>query len=73
LETVPSFGGVFYDEPAEDQIARAIEQLEQMEPGVRPEELQTHARRFSEAEFLRKMTEVLSDAAWDRPPGLSFR
>ena len=44
-------------------MARAIEQLEQIEPDVKPAELQTHARRFSEAEFARKMTAVLKAEA----------
>jgi len=59
LETVPPFGGVFYSEPSEEQLARAIERFETMEPAVVPAELQEHARRFSEAEFMRKMAAVL--------------
>ena len=57
LETVPGFGGVFYPEPAE--LAGAIERLEQLEPSIRPAELQAWARQFSEQEFLRKMGAVL--------------
>jgi glycosyltransferase involved in cell wall biosynthesis len=57
LETVPAFGGVFYDEPA--GLGDAIERLEALEPSVRPAELQAWARQFSEEEFLRKMGVLL--------------
>lgn len=57
LETVPAFGGVFYDDPA--GIAGAIERLEALEPSIRIAELQAWARQFSEQEFLRKMGAVL--------------
>jgi glycosyltransferase involved in cell wall biosynthesis len=57
LETVPEFGGVFYDEPA--ALAAAIERLETLEPSVRPAELQAWARQFSEEEFRRKMGALL--------------
>jgi glycosyltransferase involved in cell wall biosynthesis len=62
LETVPPFGGVFYDEPSEEQLERAIGRFETMEPAVVPTDLQEHARRFSEAEFLRKMSAALDSA-----------
>jgi glycosyltransferase involved in cell wall biosynthesis len=62
LETVPPFGGVFYDEPSEEQLERAIERFETMEPAIVQAELQKHARRFSEAEFLRKMSAALDSA-----------
>ena len=57
LETVPGFGGVFYDEPA--GLADAMERLEALERSVRPAELQAWARRFSEEEFRRKMAGLL--------------
>ena len=57
LETVPGFGGLFYDEPA--GLADAMERLEALEPSVRPAELQAWARRFSEEEFRRKMAGLL--------------
>ena len=63
LETVPPFGGVFYDEPTEDQIAGAIHRLEQMEGQIDPFALQGWARRFSEAEFARKFGALLQAAA----------
>src|SRR5262249_49925659 len=57
LETVPSFGGVFYDDPAE--IGDAIARFEAMEPSIRPADLQAWAQRFSQAEFVSKMSTVL--------------
>ncbi len=57
LETVPAFGGVFYDEPA--GLAEAMVRLEALEPSIRPAELQAWAGQFSEAEFLRKMGGLL--------------
>jgi glycosyltransferase involved in cell wall biosynthesis len=57
VETVPGFGGVLYSEPAEFGVA--IERLEQLEPSIRPPELQAWTRQFSEQEFLRKMGVVL--------------
>lgn len=62
LETVPSFGGVFYDQADEDHLEDAITRFEQIEPGIRPPDLQLWARQFSEAEFLRKMGAVLDSA-----------
>jgi hypothetical protein len=56
LETVPSFGGVFYDDPA--GLGAAIERFESLE--FRPAELQSWSRRFSEEEFARKIGEALS-------------
>jgi glycosyltransferase involved in cell wall biosynthesis len=63
LETVPAFGGVFYDQPDEDRLEAAIAVFEQREPGIRPAELQSWARQFSEAEFLKKMGAVLEEGA----------
>lgn len=57
LETVPDFGGVFYDEPA--GLSGAIADLEALEPSIRPAELQAWARQFSEEEFLRRMGSLL--------------
>ena len=59
LETVPEFGGIFYDEPSEESLAAAIERFEVLEPGVRATELQSHAGRFSEGEFMRAMKEIV--------------
>ncbi|HTS26832.1 MAG TPA: glycosyltransferase [Bryobacteraceae bacterium] len=60
LETVPGFGGVFFDEASEDSLAAAIDRFEEMEGGVVPAELQVWARRFSEEGFLRKMAAQLA-------------
>lgn len=55
LETVPPFGGVFFEEPSEESLSAAIQRFEEMEAGILPAELQVWARRFSEAEFARKI------------------
>lgn len=60
LETVPSFGGVFYDEPEGEHIARAIEEFERLERRVDPAALRSWARRFSEAEFARKFRGIVT-------------
>jgi glycosyltransferase involved in cell wall biosynthesis len=62
LETVPRFGGVFYEEPSVDQIEAAARALEAMEPAIRPAELREHARQFSTDEFQRRMRRVLDEA-----------
>jgi glycosyltransferase involved in cell wall biosynthesis len=59
LETVPFFGGVFYQAPEQDDIAAAIERMEAMEPSIRSADLQAWARQFSEEEFARRMGAVL--------------
>src|SRR4051794_21008420 len=61
LETVPSFGGVFYDTPGPEAIGSAIARLETMEPTIRPKELQAWSRQFSEAEFQKKMSALLEE------------
>jgi glycosyltransferase involved in cell wall biosynthesis len=61
LETVPPFGGVFYDHPDEDQLAEAITRFERMEAQILPSELQAWSRQFSESEFLRKFGAVLDE------------
>ena len=63
LETVPSFGGVFFDEPSEEALLRAVERLESREADVNPAELQAWAAHFSESEFARKMTPILAGQA----------
>jgi glycosyltransferase involved in cell wall biosynthesis len=59
LETVPAFGGVFYGEPSEESLAAALATFETLEPRILPAELQSYSARFSEDEFLRRMSEVL--------------
>ena len=67
LETVPPFGGVFFDEPTEECLAAALDRFEQLEPQVTPDELRAHAQRFSEAEFAQKMTAILDQAGFTPP------
>ncbi|HUI55898.1 MAG TPA: glycosyltransferase [Bryobacteraceae bacterium] len=67
LETVPPFGGVFYEEPNEEHLAEALKRFEALEPEVRAGELQEYAQRFSEEEFARKMRGVLEQLQVDRP------
>jgi glycosyltransferase involved in cell wall biosynthesis len=64
LETVPGFGGVFYDDAA--GLADAIARLELIEHTIRPAELQSWARQFSEEEFLRRIGALLELEPEDR-------
>jgi glycosyltransferase involved in cell wall biosynthesis len=73
LETVPAFGGVFYDTPESQSIAAAVARLESMEPGIRPVDLQAWARQFSEAEFHQKMAALLKVACRAAPPHTGAR
>ena len=57
LETVPAGGGVLYDEPGDSHLEAAIQTLDQME--ILPAELQKHAARFSEKEFIAKIKPVI--------------
>jgi glycosyltransferase involved in cell wall biosynthesis len=63
LETVPFFGGVFYDSPTEEAMSDAILRLESMEAGICPTDLQAWARQFSGEEFERRMAAVLNRTA----------
>ncbi len=66
LETVPEFGGVFFDEPTGDSLEAALGRFERMEPDFHPGELQHYARRFSRQEFERQMALIL--ARFVNPP-----
>jgi len=59
LETVPPFGGVFFDEPTESSLLSAVQSLEKQEAEFHPADLQAWAARFSETEFARKMSPIL--------------
>lgn len=62
LESVPAadpLGGVFYDDPDEDQLADAVRRFERIEAEVRPRELQAWAEQFSEARFQERMRTIL--------------
>ena len=68
IESVPladPLGGVFYDEPDENELVRAVERFERVEAQVRPRELQAWSAQFSEASFLDRMREIL-----DAPLGI---
>lgn len=62
LETVPSFGGEFFDEPTECALADALRRFEMREADFRAPELQSWAQQFSMAEFHRRMGAVLDEA-----------
>jgi len=59
LETVPPLGGMFYPEATEDALADALQAFDQLEPQIRPGELQSYAARFGEAEFRRQIGAIL--------------
>ena len=61
LETVPPGGGIFYDDASAEGLAEALERFEKLEPRICRSELQEHARRFSAAEFARKMAAALEE------------
>ncbi len=71
VETVPPYGGVLYGEPADAALAAALCEFEAVENSIRPAELQAWARRFSEAEFARKMSQILFSPVTD--PGSVVR
>src|SRR5207244_2549735 len=59
LETVPRFGGVFFEDATEESLARAVEEVERMQFSTA--ELQEWAARFSEAEFAKAMGRVITE------------
>lgn len=62
LETVPEsepLGGLFFDEPTDEALRRAIKQWDPYEHDVDARALQRYAARFSEADFAAKMQAVL--------------
>jgi len=62
LESVPviePLGGIFFDEPSDDALRRAIQQWETIEDRVAPLALREYTARFSEPEFARKMRRIL--------------
>jgi glycosyltransferase involved in cell wall biosynthesis len=61
LETVPlsdPVGGVLYDAP--EQLPRAIEEFERIEPHISPASLRKWAERFCEKSFVEQMRSVLA-------------
>jgi glycosyltransferase involved in cell wall biosynthesis len=57
LETVPSYGGVLYNNP--EDLGEAIEQFEAIESSIDAVDLQMWARRFSAVRFADQMRSVL--------------
>jgi glycosyltransferase involved in cell wall biosynthesis len=71
LESVPPYGGVFYDEPSETALGEAVERFESTEDQFVIINLQRSAARFSAAVFEEKMSDLLfSDEARPRPRSL---
>lgn len=64
LESVPSFGGVFYEEASDECLDAAVERFECMEAHFRPSALQAHARRFSPVEFASQMVPLLETGVY---------
>ena len=58
LETVPSFGGLLYQDAL--GLEAAIDQFEAMEPDIRPAELQSWAQRFSADRFADAMRPLIA-------------
>jgi glycosyltransferase involved in cell wall biosynthesis len=62
LESVPlqnPCGGILFESPTEDDLARAVDAMDCVEPHLRPRDLQNYAYRFSEQEFVRKIAAAL--------------
>ncbi len=68
LETVPSFGGEFFDEPTETALAAALIRFEEREADFRVPELQSWAQQFSAGEFHRRMGAVLEETRHSPAP-----
>jgi glycosyltransferase involved in cell wall biosynthesis len=65
IESVPVFqpvGGVFYREPNERDLIRALDEFDELEAQVEPAALQQYAARFSESEFRARMKTILESA-----------
>jgi len=59
LEAVPPAGGVFYNEPGDEPLEEALNRFEEVEPLVRPAELQAWAERFSEKRFRERVLNLI--------------
>ncbi len=60
LESVPPFGGIFYDAPTSARLSHAIRRFEEIESAFSPTELRQWARRFSPAEFAGRMRDLVT-------------
>jgi len=70
LESAPPgdrLGGILYPEPTDEALSTAITRFEHVESYIAPQELQSSVARFSESEFLAKMSRVLGISATSRP------
>ena len=62
LEAVPPEdrgAAVFYTEPGDAPLGRALKRFEEVEALIRPAELQAWAKRFSESRFREEMSELI--------------
>ena len=63
VESVPGFGGRFYDDP--EGLSDAIEGWDKCESEFDPSAVQAYAAQFSEAAFARQMRPVLFETNYD--------
>jgi glycosyltransferase involved in cell wall biosynthesis len=61
LETVPPFGGVFYQAPTDEALEIAVERFEEREAEFIPSDLQSAASRFAKSEFLHAFGHLLRE------------
>ncbi|MGB9458379.1 MAG: glycosyltransferase [Bryobacteraceae bacterium] len=64
LESVPAYGGVFYEEASDECLEAAVERFESIEAHFRPSALQAHARRFSPNEFASQIMRILESVVY---------
>jgi glycosyltransferase involved in cell wall biosynthesis len=64
LESVPAYGGVFYEEASDECLDAAVERFESIEAHFRPSALQAHARRFSPNEFASQIMRILESVVY---------
>jgi glycosyltransferase involved in cell wall biosynthesis len=62
LESVPPFGGVFYEQCGPDALMDALARFENIEHTMDPAALQTWAQKFSEDVFLQRMERIIGQS-----------
>jgi glycosyltransferase involved in cell wall biosynthesis len=67
LESVPVFGGIFYEDASDRCLQAAVERFENLEENFRPLRLQAYARRFSPSEFASQMAFILLNPTSESP------
>ena len=67
LESVPGFGGIFYEDASDQCLQAAVERFESLEENFRPLALQAYARRFSPSEFASQMAPILLNPTSESP------